>query len=74
MAATERGAFIENITFWFDLGFTGIEKDYLDLNVVMPKKKPMGKELTDEEKAKNKEISGFRVLVEHDTAKIKRFL
>ena len=68
-----RGTFIENITFWLDLGFTGIEKDYPDLNVVMPKKKPRGKELTDEEKTKNKEISGFRVLVEHAIGGIKRF-
>ncbi len=30
----------ENATFWLDLGFTGIDKDYPDLNVVMPKKKP----------------------------------
>jgi hypothetical protein len=47
----------ENITFWLDLGFTGIDKDYPDLNVVMPKKKSKGKELTEEEKTKNKEIS-----------------
>jgi hypothetical protein len=39
----------------------------------MPKKKPRGKELTDEEKAKNKVISGFRVLVEHAICGIKRF-
>jgi len=63
----------ENTTFWLDLGFKGIENDYPDLNVVMPKKKPRGKELTDQEKVKNKIISGFRVIIEHAICGIKRF-
>jgi len=37
------------------------------------KKKPKGGELTDEEKARNKAISGFRVLVEHAIGGLKRF-
>ena len=62
----------KNTTLWLDLGFTGIDRDYPDLNTVMPKKKPRGTELTDEEKTRNKEISGFRVLVEHAISGIKR--
>ena len=58
---------------WVDLGFTGIKKDYPDSTVVMPKKKPKGRELTAVEKERNKVISGFRVLVEHAIGGVKRF-
>ncbi|ODS38427.1 hypothetical protein BEH94_01905, partial [Candidatus Altiarchaeales archaeon WOR_SM1_SCG] len=59
--------------FWTDLGYLGIEKDFPDLNVMMPKKKPKGKELTDDEKGMNKLISGVRVVVEHAIGGVKRF-
>ncbi len=52
---------------WMDLGFTGFEKDYPGTLVIMPKKKPKGKELTDDAKAWNRIVSGFRVIVEHAT-------
>ena len=65
--------FPENTTVWLDLGFTGIDKDYPKIDVMIPKKKPKGKELTDEEKVQNKVISGFRVLVEHAIGGVKRF-
>ncbi len=58
---------------WVDLGFVGIKKDYPDSTVVMPKKKPKGRELTADEKERNKVISGFRVLVEHAIGGVKRF-
>ncbi|NOR78039.1 MAG: hypothetical protein GQ523_06395 [Methanophagales archaeon] len=45
--------FPKGITLWLDLGFTGVDKDYPNASVMMPKKKPRGKELTDEEKANN---------------------
>jgi hypothetical protein len=54
------------------LGFTGVDKDYPDACVMMPKKKPRGKELTAEEKAQNKVISSIRVRVEHAIGGIKR--
>ena len=38
----------------------------------MPTKKPKGKELTPEQKQKNKEISSFRILVEHAIGGVKR--
>lgn len=60
-------------TIWVDLGFTGIEKDYPELDVVMPKKKPKGGKLTDEEKVINKLIRSIRILVEHAIGGVKRF-
>jgi hypothetical protein len=64
--------FPKGITLWLDLGFTGVNKDYPDASVMMPKKKPRGKDLSDEEKAKNKVISSIRVRVEHAIGGIKR--
>ena len=65
--------FPKSITLRLDPGFTGVEKDYPEATVMMPRKKPKGKELTDKEKAQNKVISGFRVLVEHAIGGAKRF-
>ena len=59
--------------FWTDLGYIGIEKDFPELDVIMPKKKPKGGELTKEEKHMNKLISGVRVKVEHAIGGVKRF-
>ena len=67
------GIFPKDVTLWLDLGFTGVDKDYPDATVMMPKKKPKGKELTDEDKARNKVISGIRVIVEYAIGGIKRF-
>jgi len=39
--------FPENTTFWMGLGFIGIDKDYPSMNIMMPNKKPKGKELSD---------------------------
>ena len=61
--------------FWIytDLGYVGIEKDFPWLNVIMPKKKPKGGELTEDEKVVNKWISSVRVKVEHAIGGVKRF-
>jgi hypothetical protein len=64
--------FLKGITLWLDLGFTGVDKDYPDASVMMPKKKPWGKELTGKEKAQNKVISSIRVRVEHAIGGITR--
>jgi hypothetical protein len=64
--------FPKSIRLWLDLGFTGVDKDYPDASVMMPKKKPRGKELTAEEKAQNKAICNIRVRVEHGIGGIKR--
>nr|QNO41183.1 hypothetical protein JNOLDJLP_00007 [Methanosarcinales archaeon ANME-2c ERB4]QNO41587.1 hypothetical protein OAEIHDOC_00007 [Methanosarcinales archaeon ANME-2c ERB4] len=67
------GIFTRSVVSWMDLGFLGVEKDYTDAVVMMSKKKPKGKELTDDAKAWNRIVSGFRVLVEHAIGGVKRF-
>jgi hypothetical protein len=56
-----------------DLGFQGIEKDYPDLKVSIPDKKPKGKELSTFQKLVNKTISSVRVVAEHAIGGVKRF-
>jgi hypothetical protein len=58
------------ITLWQDTGFIGHCPD--GVKIQMPKKKPKGKELTSEQKQENREISKFRVLVEHAICGAKR--
>ena len=68
------GDFIpENIPCWLDNGFLGIKKDYPNLNVKMPKKKPKGKELSKKDKNENKQISSIRILSEHTIGGVKRY-
>lgn len=62
----------KDIAFWLDKGFTGIKKDYPLACVVIPKRKPKGKELTDYDKEQNKIISGIRILSEHAIGGVKR--
>ena len=54
----------------FDLAFLGLESEYE--NVIMPKKKPKGKELTEKQKKSNKKISSVRVKIENAFAGVKR--
>lgn len=54
----------------FDLAFLGLESEYE--NVIMPKKKPKGRELTDRQKISNKNISRVRVKIENAFAGVKR--
>jgi hypothetical protein len=56
-----------------DLGYFGIEKDYPDLNVNIPVKKPKKKELTPKEKRYNKKQRKARVIVEHTIGRMKKF-
>ncbi len=55
---------------WQDTGFIGHCPDSVDIQ--MPAKKPKGRELTGEQKERNKEISKFRILVEHAISGVKR--
>ena len=55
---------------WWSTGFIGNSPD--GVMVQMPKEKPKGKELTKEQKQENREISKFRVLVEHAICGAKR--
>ena len=60
----------KGITLWQDTGFVGHNPE--GVKVQMPKKKPKGNELTKEQKQENREISKFRVLVEHAICGAKR--
>lgn len=53
-----------------DSGFQGIQKDHL---AVLPDKKPKGGELTDEQKAHNRRISHYRIVVENTICQLKTF-
>ena len=58
------------ITLWQDTGFLGHNPE--NVTVKMPVKKTKGKELTTEQKRKNREISSFRIIVEHAIGGVKR--
>jgi len=60
----------QKVEKYFDLGFFGIGTEYH--NVVMPNKKPRGKELSKNQKRRNRSISRIRVKVEHSFAGVKR--
>ncbi len=53
-----------------DTGFQGFELE--GIFMLQPKKKPRGKELTDEDKQLNQDISRVRVRIEHIMSGIKR--
>ena len=58
------------ITVWQDTGFQGYNPE--NVIVKMPTKKPKGKELSQIQKQENKEISSFRILVEHAIGSVKQ--
>ncbi len=69
----------QNITLFLDLGYTGIEKYFKIMDLIIPIKKPRKSEnnptpeLTKEQKDFNKNMSSERVAVEHVIGTIKRF-
>ena len=54
-----------------DSGFQGFS--VAGVNIIQPTKKPKGRDLTVEERAKNREISSIRIRVEHAISGIKRY-
>lgn len=60
----------KGITLWQDTGFLGHSPK--DVTIKMPSKKPKGKELSDIQKKQNREISSFRILVEHAIGGVKK--
>lgn len=56
-----------------DLGFFGIDKDFVCKELFIPHKKPKKKELTPEQKAENKLRASQRIRVEHALAGLKRY-
>ncbi|HEY9846536.1 MAG TPA: transposase family protein [Candidatus Caenarcaniphilales bacterium] len=54
-----------------DLGFQGLEHQFVNIHV--PHKKPRGKELSEQQKQQNRDLSRQRVQCEHAHAGIKRY-
>ncbi|MHB8562257.1 MAG: transposase [Thermoplasmataceae archaeon] len=61
----------KDIPVFTDTAFVGEEK--LHPNLLRPKKKPKGRNLTYDERETNKIISSYRILVEHAIGGIKRY-
>lgn len=60
-----------HVTAWLDTGFQGVQKQHP--NTLIPKKRSRGHPLSDEDKADNRLISSFRVVVEHAIGGMKRY-
>ena len=60
----------KDFKLWQDTGYQGYNPDGVE--VKQPIKKPKGKELTDEQKKENTQVSKVRVRVEHAIGSIKR--
>lgn len=56
-----------------DLGFNGFQDLYKCRCLNIPHKKPKGKELTEEQKKENTQLSSVRVIVEHSIGGLKRY-
>ena len=65
-----------------DLGYDGVQNDYPGFNALVPfkrrgpgrgKRGVKARELTCEEKAYNRRLSGERVVVEHTISRVKKF-
>lgn len=56
-----------------DKGYDGIRKDYPDLPLILPFKARRNRPLTEEEKAYNKVVAHYRIVVEHAMAQLNRF-
>lgn len=64
----------KDISLWVDKGYQGIEGILRNgNNIMIPYRKPRGKELTEDKKQENRLISGIRIVVEHAINGIKRF-
>jgi hypothetical protein len=66
-------AWFSELAIELDLGYQGVTKDYDCQAVSQPKKKPKGGELTEEEKASNREKSSTRIRIEHAIGGLKRY-
>lgn len=56
-----------------DKGYVGVQNYYADLAVVIPFKASRGHPLTAEQKAFNREVARYRIVVEHTMAQLNRF-
>jgi len=65
------GSIPDEIPIEVDLGFLGLQKEYV--NIHLPHKKPKGQELSAVQKEENRELSRSRVLCENAFAGVKRY-
>lgn len=56
-----------------DKGYIGVDKHHPSVPVVLPFKKPRGGELSEEQRAFNREVARHRIVVEHTMAQLSRF-
>ena len=56
-----------------DKGYVGVDKHHPSVPVVLPHKKPRGGELSDGQRAFNREVARHRIVVEHTMAQLNRF-
>lgn len=56
-----------------DLGYLGIDKDYVCKEIILPHKKKKKQELSEEQKNENKNKSKERIHVEHSIGGMKRY-
>ena len=66
----EEPTFPEGSLLYKDTGFQGYEPE--GVITFQPEKKPKGKELTSEQKDKNRLISSIRIVIEHIISGVKR--
>ena len=59
----------QEIDNYFDLGYQGVEKDFSELKVKIPHKKPKGEKLSETQKEYNKKLRSKRVVSEHTIGK-----
>lgn len=60
-----------HVAAWLDTGFVGVQKQHS--NTLIPQKRKRGQPLSDEDKASNRLIASFRVVVEHAIGGMKRY-
>ena len=63
----------EDLEVRLDLGYQGFDKEYKCKKLFIPHKKSKKSELTDNQKAENKNISSERIKVEHSRGGMKRY-
>lgn len=56
-----------------DKGYVGIDKDYPDVPLIIPFKARRQHPLTEEQKAYNRRVARYRIVVEHTMAQLNRF-
>lgn len=56
-----------------DKGYAGIQKDYPELCIYQPYKARRGHPVSEEQKAYNRHLSSYRIVVEHVMAQLSRF-